>query len=118
MFFAAGAAAVSGAAAYRLGTVPTAELVGTTRTMLTYGHALLLVYGFRLAGVYILVSTTRALRAHLFPRWFAVLSYAAVLVLLFSLSYVRWIVLVVPVWVCAATTITLFRRIAGKRLEA
>jgi hypothetical protein len=118
MFFAAGAAAVSGVAATRLGGAPGADLVGTTRTMLTYGDALLMIFGFRMAGVFILVSTTRALRAHLFPRWFAALSYAGVLVLLFSLSYVRWIVLIIPVWVFAATAITLFRRISGRQPEA
>ncbi|MFC8732907.1 hypothetical protein ACFT5B_10645 [Luteimicrobium sp. NPDC057192] len=118
MFFAAAAAAVSGVAASRLGGVPAGDLVGTTRTMLTYGDALLMIFGFRMAGVFILVTTTRALRAHLFPRWFAALSYAGVLVLLFSLSYVRWIVLIIPVWVFAATAITLFRRRTGKQLEA
>jgi hypothetical protein len=41
-----------------------------------------------------------------------------VLVLLFSLSYVRWIVLIIPVWVVAATAITLFRRMTGKQPEA
>ncbi|HWK92921.1 MAG TPA: hypothetical protein VNR17_11750 [Luteimicrobium sp.] len=118
MFFAAAAAAVSGVAASRLGDVPAGDLVGTTRTMLTYGDALLMIFGFRMAGVFILVTTTRALRAHLFPRWFAAVSYAGVLVLLFSLSYVRWIVLIIPVWVVAATAITLFRRMTGKQPEA
>lgn len=118
MFFVAAAAAVSGVAAVRVGDVASADLASATRTMLTYGDALLMVFGFRMAGVFILTSTTRALRAQLFPRWFAVVSYAGVAVLLFSLSYLRWIVLIIPVWVFAATAITLFRRIVGQRAEA
>ena len=118
MFFAAAGAAVSGVAAVRVGGLPTVEVVGVSRTMFTYADALLMIFGFRMAGVFILVSTTRALRAQLFPRWFAVVSYAAVLVLLFSLSYVRWIVLIIPAWVVGATTITLFRRIIGRKAEA
>jgi len=118
MFFVAAAAAVSGVAAVRVGDLASTGVAGATRTMLTYGDALLMIFGFRMAGVFILTSTTRALRAHLFPRWFSLLSYLAVAVLLFSLSYLRWIVLIIPVWVVVAAAIILFRRIVGQRAEA
>ncbi|MGC5168062.1 hypothetical protein [Luteimicrobium sp. DT211] len=118
MFFGAAAAAVSGVAAVRVGDSSGLEVVSATRTMFTYAHAMLMIFGFRMAGVFILVSTTRALRAQLFPRWFAVVSYGAVVVLLFSLSYVRWTVLIIPAWVVAASAIILFRRIAGQKAIA
>jgi hypothetical protein len=118
MFYAAAAAAVAGVAAVRTGSGLSADAVGSVRTMLTFGDALLMVFAFRTAAVFILVSTTRAVRAGLFPLWFSILSYAAAALLMFSLSYVRWIVLVIPVWVTAASGIVLFRRITGQRAEA
>ncbi|CAM3688545.1 hypothetical protein OCAE111667_22110 [Occultella aeris] len=117
MIFVAAAAAVTGVSAVRLTpSDATADLVTLEQasTMTNYAQMLLMTYAFRTAGVFILASTTRGLRAKLFPRWFAVLSYLAVAVLLLSLTSVRAVVLVVPLWVAAAAGVILFRRATGQ----
>ncbi|WP_154795010.1 hypothetical protein [Occultella kanbiaonis] len=116
MIFVAAAAAVTGVSAVRLNTSNAADLVTLEQasTMTSYAQTLLMIYAFRTAGVFILASTTRGLRAKLFPRWFAVVSFLAVAVLLLSLTSVRAVVLVVPLWVAVASAVILFRRATGQ----
>ncbi|TDE95948.1 hypothetical protein EXU48_06765 [Occultella glacieicola] len=115
MMYVASAAAVTGVSAVRLGGAG-AGLVPLEQaaTMTAYAQSLLTIYAFRTAGVFIMASTTRALRARLFPRWFAVLSYVAVVVLLLAVTDVRAVVLLVPLWVAAASAVILFRRATGQ----
>lgn len=113
MIFVAAAASVTGVASVRVGGLDDADVVTQLRTMNTYGEALLMIYAFRTAAVFIVVSTTRAWKARLFPRWFVVVGYVAALLLLVSLTYARVVVLVVPVWVAATSVIILFRRAHG-----
>lgn len=109
LFFVAGAAAVSGVATVRLGG-DVQQAASGARTMTSLGQATLMIYTFRAGAVFVLASATRALRAGLFPRWFAMVSYLAGLALLLVLSYVRVAVLVMPAWVAGAALIVLFRR--------
>ncbi|WP_425954039.1 hypothetical protein [Xylanimonas sp. McL0601] len=118
VFFASAAAGVTGVMAIRLGGTSEAQTINGIPAMFEFGEALLMIFAFRVAAVFIITSATRALRAGLFPLWFAVLSYATGLVLLFVLSFVRSAVLLVPAWVAAATILTLFRRVTGRLEEA
>jgi hypothetical protein len=118
VFFASAAAGVTGVMAIRAGGTAGARTVSGTPALFEFGEALLMIFAFRVAAVFIIASATRALRAGLFPLWFAVLSYATGLVLLFVISFVRPAVLVVPAWVAAATILTLFRRVTGRLEEA
>lgn len=113
MVFVAAAASVTGVASVRVGGVDDAAVVTQLRTMTTYGEALLMIYAFRTAAVFIVVSTTRGWKARLFPRWFVVVGYVVALLLLVSLTYARVVVLVVPAWVAATSVIILFRRARG-----
>lgn len=113
MIFVAAAASVTGVASVRVGGVDDTSVVSQLRTMTTYGEALLMIYAFRVAAVFIVVSTTRGWKAGLFPRWFVVVGYLAALLLLVSLTYARAVVLVVPAWVAVTSVIILFRRAHG-----
>lgn len=113
MVFVSAAASVTGVASVRVGGVDDGAVVSQLRTMTTYGEALLMIYAFRTAAVFIVVSTTRAWKARLFPRWFVVVGYVAALLLLVSLTYARAVVLVVPLWVAGTSVIILFRRAHG-----
>lgn len=113
MVFVSAAASVTGVASVRVGGVDDSATLAELRTMTTYGEALLMVYAFRTAAVFIVASTTRAWRARLFPGWFVVVGYAAALLLLVSLTYARVVVLVVPAWVAVTSGIILFRRAHG-----
>lgn len=114
MMFAAAAASVTGVAGARLGDASSAGDLAQLQTMTTFGEAILMIFAIRTAAVFMIVSTTRAWRAQLFPRWFAALSYLGALGLLFTLTYARLVILVIPVWVATASAIILFRRARGE----
>ncbi|SDC23709.1 hypothetical protein SAMN05216410_1447 [Sanguibacter gelidistatuariae] len=114
MMYAAAAASVTGVAGVRLGDVDDTSDLAQLRTMTTFGEAILMIFAIRTAAVFMIVSTTRAWRAHLFPRWFAVLSYLGAFGLMLTLTYARAVVLVIPLWVATASAIILFRRARGE----
>lgn len=114
MIYAAAAASVTGVAGVRLGDVSDSTELAQLMTMTTFGEAILMIFAIRTAAVFMIVSTTRAWRAHLFPRWFAALSYLGALGLLVTLTYARAVILVIPVWVATASAIVLFRRARGE----
>lgn len=67
------------------------------------------VYAMRMAGMFTLVLGTIWARTGLMPRWMIALTYASALLLLFSISYNRWMVMVFPSWVFLVSIVVLFR---------
>jgi hypothetical protein len=64
-----------------------------------YGRTLLIVFGMRMAAIFIMSTANMGLGAHLFPRWF-VFGSIAVAIILFLVSTLNvWLVLVFPLWV-------------------
>ena len=59
----------------------------------------LFVLASRAAGVFILVTTTITWRSRTFPRPLGVLGYGIGVVMLLSVSFLQWIVLLFPAWV-------------------
>ena len=57
------------------------------------------VYTVKMAGVFMLTTCTLALRTDIFKRWMAFLGIALALLLLLSVGYLYWIILVFPLWV-------------------
>ena len=57
------------------------------------------IYTVKMAGVFMLTTCTMALRTGIFKRWMAFLGMALALVLLLSVGYLYWIILVFPLWV-------------------
>ncbi|CCH76485.1 conserved membrane hypothetical protein [Nostocoides japonicum T1-X7] len=117
-FYVAAAAAVASVASVRLAGDDAVVDPALSGTMTAFGQAMLMIYGLRIAAVFMIATTTRAMRAGLFPRWFALVSYVAALVLMVALSYVRAVVLVLPIWVGAVSAVILFRRVAHRFAEA
>jgi hypothetical protein len=87
-----------------------ANALATTRPLLVTADTLLVVFAVRAAGVFIAAGTTRAMRSGLIPRWFALLSYLLVLVLLFTIARARVVSLLFPIWVGIMSVIVLVRR--------
>ena len=110
MFYVAAAASVASVAAVRLADEDASVDPAVTSTMTALGQAALMIYALRVAAVFMIATTTRAMRSGLFPVWFTVVSYLAAAVLMFALSYVRAVVLVLPVWVAVVAGVVLFRR--------
>jgi hypothetical protein len=57
------------------------------------------VYAVKMAGVFMISTCTLSIRTAMFPRWMAFLGYGLALLLLLSIGYLSWALLVFPLWV-------------------
>jgi hypothetical protein len=57
------------------------------------------LYAVKMAAVFMISTSTLAIRTGITPRWIAFLGYAFALFLLLSGRYIEWIILVFPLWV-------------------
>ncbi len=57
------------------------------------------VYAMKMAGVFMISTSTLSLRTGIVPRWMAFLGMACALFLIFSLGFFYWAPLVFPLWV-------------------
>ena len=57
------------------------------------------LYASKMAGVFMISTSTLAIRTGFAPRWIAFLGFAFALLLLLSGRYIDWISLVFPLWV-------------------
>ena len=57
------------------------------------------IYAMKMAGVFMITTSTISLRTRVFPHWMAALGYLLALVLLLSVGTIEWIPLVFPLWV-------------------
>ncbi len=63
------------------------------------------VYAAKMAGVFMITTSTISLRTRIAPRWMAFLGYALALVLLLlGPGFVQWTPLVFPLWVLLVST--------------
>jgi hypothetical protein len=74
----------------------------------TLTQQIMQVYTMKMAGVFMISTCTISIRTGIFPRWMAFLGYALALVLLLSLGYLLWIMLVFPLWVLLISVYILF----------
>jgi hypothetical protein len=90
--------------------VPSPADVEAVRPFLILGDTILVVFALRAAAVFMMAGTTRALRAGMFPRWFALLSYVLALTLVVTVAEVRAVSLIFPMWIGVASVLILLRR--------
>lgn len=57
------------------------------------------IFALKMAGVFMITTSTLAIRLGLFPRWTALLGYALALFLILSVGSVYWAPIVFPLWV-------------------
>jgi hypothetical protein len=72
------------------------------------------VYAMRMAGAFMTVLGTIWVQTGVMPRWLALVTYVLAAVLLISIGFTPWVVLVFPAWVLAisvAMLILTYRRI-------
>jgi hypothetical protein len=93
-------AAIAGGIVIAYGASPTA-LVGSEIYAFARAatYVILNTYAIKMAGVFMISTCTLFLRTRVTPRWMALLGYALALLLLVSISYVSWIILVFPLWI-------------------
>jgi len=57
------------------------------------------VYAMKMAGVFMISTATISVRTRIIPRWMSLLTYATALVLLLSIGFVAWAIILFPLWV-------------------
>jgi hypothetical protein len=85
---------------------PTAETVALTRTL---SYSVMFAFATRAAALFILATATVGRLTGAFPGWFSLLGYVSGLVLLLTVSFFDWIVLILPAWV-AIVSLFILRR--------
>ena len=59
------------------------------------------VYAVKMAGVFMISTSTVAIYTGIAPRWIAVLGYVLALTLLLGSYYIKWCLIALPIWVFA-----------------
>jgi hypothetical protein len=93
-------AAVAGGIITMYGTTP-GDLISSG--VYTYGRAVTYevvnVYSMKMAGVFMMTTSTLSLRTGIIPRWMAILGFLSALFLLLSLNFFVWAPMVFPLWI-------------------
>jgi hypothetical protein len=101
-----------------------AQVPDTLQGSLTYtfGRAatyeLLNIYGLKMAGVFMIATSTIARRTNIVPRWMVVLGYILALVLLLSAGVIEWASVVLPLWVLMISLYILIEDVRGRPRQA
>jgi hypothetical protein len=77
-------------------------------------YQLMNIYAIKMSGVFIIVTSTIALRTRIFPRWMAFLGYALALLLLLTVGVLQWTPLVFPLWVLLVSACILIEKLPGQ----
>ncbi|HMR95900.1 MAG TPA: hypothetical protein PKE05_10200 [Microthrixaceae bacterium] len=85
--------------------------VDAARTMVAFGAALSQIVALRTGAVFIAISTTRAMRSGLFPRWYGVLSTIGALLLMFTYTTFPLTGMLMPIWVIVTSALVMVRRV-------
>jgi hypothetical protein len=81
---------------------------GVYSLALVISNRLNTVYAVRMAGAFMTALGTIWVRTGVLPRWLALITYALAAVLLISIGFTPWVVLVFPAWVLMISVAILF----------
>lgn len=73
----------------------------------TTAHVLTSIYAVKMAAVFMISTSTIALRSASLPRWLALLGFLLGLTLLIGSSFAPWAELIMPVWVLLLSVVLL-----------
>jgi hypothetical protein len=114
MYWAAAAVMASLVAGNRFDAAPPLD-ARTLESVRSVAFSFLFVLAARAAAVFMLVTCTIAWRTAIFPRPLTLAGYLIALVMLLSLSFLQWIVLLFPVWVGVASGYILVAELRAAR---
>ena len=110
-------AAVAGSIILAYGNTP-GKLIDSE--VYTFGRTVMYsianVYALKMAGVFMISTTTLSFRLQIFPRWLIIVSYVLAVALLLNVVSIEWIILVFPLWVLLISVMILienYRHRAG-----
>ena len=81
-------------------------------------YSLMNVYAVKMAGVFMITTSTLAIYTRFAPRWLAILGYALALSLLFGSYYLSWSFVVFPLWVLVVSIYILMSQVRGLHSES
>jgi hypothetical protein len=116
MMWASAAAMGSPVADNRYDAAPPLEAT-TLETFRSATFSFLYVLASRAAGVFMIVTSTIALRTSTLPTWLVAAGYVVALVMLLSLSLLQWILLLFPAWVFVVSLYVLSSEIRTYRAQ-
>lgn len=93
------AAAVVGAMLIAFKGEPAAFALPTFRFARAVSYSLVNVYMVKMAGVFMISTSTVAMSTRFAPRWLAALGYLLAVLLLLGSSFLRWSFALFPLWV-------------------
>jgi len=98
MLFAA--AAIAGALIISFTAAP-AQLINSATFYFARAtaYSMMNVYTIKMAGVFMITTSTIAIYTGFAPRWLAILGYSLAVILLFGSYYLSWSFIVFPLWV-------------------
>jgi hypothetical protein len=106
-------AAVAGGLLVSFSAAPSAE-----RSAYLFGRAVTYevanVYAMKMAGVFMISTATITIRTGIMPRWLALLTYGVALVLVLSVGFVAWAILLFPLWVLLISIYILIGNLSGR----
>ena len=116
MYWAAAAVLASLVAGNRFDAAPPLDVRGL-ESVRSVAFSFLFVMAARAAAVFMIVTCTIAWRTTaIFPRPFTIAGYLIAALMLLSLSFLQWIVLLFPLWVCVASAYILVAEVRGVRV--
>jgi hypothetical protein len=94
--------AAAGAATIVAGSVDLASLPvdpDVARQFPLYSRTLLIIFGMRMAAIFVMTSARLGGGAQLYPQWFVIASYGVAAALFLVATLNVWLVIVFPLWV-------------------
>ncbi|HEY4051377.1 MAG TPA: hypothetical protein VGM27_31325 [Acidobacteriaceae bacterium] len=76
-------------------------------------HQISNIYGIKMAGVFMISTSTVALRTRIVPRWMIYVGYALALFLLLTIGTIEWTPIVFPLWVLLMSVCILMEKFRG-----
>lgn len=71
-------------------------------------NSLTTIYAIRMAGMFMIVLGTIWVRTKIMPRWLAFITYILAAVLLISVGFSHWVILLFPAWVLVISAYILY----------
>jgi uncharacterized membrane protein len=98
---------------------PSTELTGTTAApTFRFGRAvayiLFNVYAIKMAGVFMISTSTVVIYTGIAPRWMAWIGYALAALVLLGSFYLSWSIMVLPAWVLLLSVHILIENLRGR----
>jgi hypothetical protein len=78
-----------------------------------FAYDIMHIYAFKMAAVFMITTSTLAMRTKITPRWISALGYASAAFILIGSGYLDWVLFVFPLWVLLVSIYVLMENLRG-----